>query len=117
MDKAADAPLTPVTCRNMDQIREQIDRMDRMIVPLLAERLNYVAQAAQFKPTRADVVVPWRIEDVVAKAKARAREVGMDEATVETVYRALVDAYIAHEAAQWDRLHADEAGGGTDPRI
>lgn len=104
VDKANDAPFTPVTCRNMEEIRTQIDRMDRMIVPLLAERLNYVAQAAQFKPTRADVVVPWRIEDVVAKAKARAREVGMDEETVETVYRALVDAYIAHEAKEWDRL-------------
>lgn len=110
MDNASDAPRQPVTCANMDEIRAQIDRMDRLIVPLLAERLDYVAQAARFKPTREDVVVPWRIEDVVEKARARAREVGMDEATVEQVYRALVDAYIAHEARQWDRLH-----GGASP--
>lgn len=98
------APPTPVKCNNMDEVRAQIDRMDKMIVPLLAERLCYIAQAAGFKPTRADVVVPWRIEDVVNKAKAVASQCDMDLETVEAVYRALVDASIAFEAREWDRL-------------
>lgn len=98
----------PVQCQSLAEIREQIDRMDRLIVPLLAERLAYVTQAAGFKPTRADVVVPWRVEDVVEKAKAHAGVCEMDLVTVESVYRALVAASIAHEERVWDRLHKED---------
>lgn len=97
-----------VQCHSMSEIREQIDRMDRLIVPLLAERLAYVSQAAGFKPTRADVVVPWRVEDVVAKAKSHAEECGMDLTAIEAMYRALVAASIAHEERVWDSLHTKE---------
>ncbi len=101
-------PQQVVTCHSMTEIREQIDRMDRLIVPLLAERLSYVAQAAQFKETRADVVVPWRVEDVVAKAKAHAEVCQMDLVTIEAVYRSLVAASIAHEEKVWDQIHTNE---------
>lgn len=95
----------PVQCQSMSEIREQIDRMDRLIVPLLAERLAYVTQAAGFKPTRADVVVPWRVEDVVEKAKSHAAACEMDLEAIEAIYRALVAASIAHEERVWDALH------------
>ncbi|SIT10837.1 chorismate mutase [Insolitispirillum peregrinum] len=97
-----------VQCQSLTEIREQIDRMDRLIVPLLAERLSYVAQAAAFKPTRADAVVPWRVEDVVSKAKSHAAECGMDLPTIEAIYRALVAASIAHEEQVWDTLNTKE---------
>lgn len=103
------APPRPVKCTTMDEVRAQIDRMDQMIVPLLAERLCYIAQAAAIKPTRADVVVPWRIEDVVSKAKARAAECDMDLATIETIYRALIDASIAFEGREWDAINATKS--------
>ncbi len=94
----------PKACADMDEVRAEIDRMDRLIVPLLAERLNYVGQAARYKPTADETVVPWRIEEVVANARALAREAGMDEDTAERVYRALVDASIAYERREWHRL-------------
>ena len=36
---------------SLDQVRAQIDRLDRQIVALLAERGEYVRQAARFKKT------------------------------------------------------------------
>jgi len=100
----------PRVCANMDEVRAEIDRLDRLIVPLLAERLAYVGQAAGFKPTPADTVVPWRIEEVVANARALARAAGMDEATAERVYRALVDASIDFERREWHRLRGSTEG-------
>jgi isochorismate pyruvate lyase len=101
-----DASMRPADCASMDDIRAQIDRLDRRIVPLLAERLGFVGRAAAFKETRAEVVVPWRVEEVVAKATALAEAAGADTAAVEAIYRALVAASIAHEEREWDRLHA-----------
>lgn len=92
-------------CRSLAEVRAEIDRLDRQLVPLLAERAGYVAQAAGFKPTRAQVVIPERIEDVVAKARASAAETGMDLQLIEDIYRALIDAHIRFEERQWDRLN------------
>ncbi|SDH44775.1 chorismate mutase [Roseospirillum parvum] len=93
-------------CRSLDEVRAEIDRLDRLIVPLLAERAGYVAQAAGFKPTRADVVIPARIEDVVAKARETARGLGMDLTLIEDIYRSLIDAHIRFEQREWDLRNA-----------
>ncbi|WP_337997347.1 chorismate mutase [Oleispirillum naphthae] len=100
-----DAPL------DMTVIRAAIDDLDRRIVPLLAERTEWVRRAAAFKPTRVDVVVPWRIEDVVAKAAAHAAATGADPAPLAAMYRAIVDISIGQEALAWDALHAGAADG------
>ena len=101
---AHDAPA------DMDALRAAIDELDRRIVPLLVERTARVRSAAAFKPTREAVVVPWRIEDVVAKAAAHAQAAGADPAAIALMYRAIVDISIGEEAKAWDALHP----GATD---
>ena len=63
-----------VPCNSLDEVRAHIDRIDRQLVTLMAERETYVRQAARFKQTIEDVVVPARIEQIVVKVRAfRAR--------------------------------------------
>lgn len=38
-----------VTCTTLEEVRNNIDRLDQQIVTLLAERGRYVSQAARFK--------------------------------------------------------------------
>ena len=92
-------------CRDMGDVRANIDRLDDIIVPLLIERSGYVAQAAGFKPTIEAVVVPERIEFIVEKVRAQAEREGGNPDLMETLYRRMIDAYIAFEAATWKRLH------------
>lgn len=94
-----------VHCENLQQVRDNIDRLDRDIVKLLVERQGYVAQAAGFKPTRAAVVVPERIEFIVDKVRAQAAEIGGDPDLLERIYRAMIDSYIAFEDKRWAALH------------
>ena len=89
-------------CKSMDEVRKEIDRLDREIVPLLAERAKYVAQAAGLKVHRTDVVVPARIEDVVRKARKLAEQHDMDPELAEDIYRAMIDAFIKFERHVWD---------------
>ncbi len=53
-------------CKSIDEVRENIDSIDREIVRLLSERRRYVKQAAGFKKTREDVRAPKRVEEVIA---------------------------------------------------
>ncbi len=84
-------------CTSLDQVRENIDRLDAQIVALIAEREAYVRQAPQFKRTPDDVRAPARAEQVVARVKRLAAEQGADPRVVEQVYRAMIAAFIALE--------------------
>lgn len=100
--------ITINKCNDMTDVRANIDRLDSIIVPLLVERAGYIVQAAGFKPTLEDVVVPERIEFIVAKVRAQAEQEGGDPDLMEKLYRAMMDIYIASEAVHWKRLRGVE---------
>jgi isochorismate pyruvate lyase len=86
-----------VECKSLDEVRANIDRLDRAIIPLLAERGAYVLQAARFKPNVADVPAPARVEDVIQHVMRLAHEHGAIPDVVEKTYRAMIAAFIAAE--------------------
>lgn len=95
-------------CESLEQVRENIDRLDRQIVPLLAERAGYVEQAARFKQTKSAVVDNERIEAIVLKVRHMAIEEGVAPDLIENIYRAMISAYIIHESQEWKHLHGGE---------
>jgi isochorismate pyruvate lyase len=97
---------TTITCSSLDDIRLHIDALDRKLVGLIAERGGFVMQAARFKKTTDDVRAPQRVEQVIAKVRALADELGASPDVVEAVYRAMIAAFISAELAE----HASLAG-------
>lgn len=97
-------PLSPESCRTMTEVRAGVDALDRKLVEMLAARQAYMDAAARIKTDRDRVYDAERIEDVVAKIRAAAREQGLSEAIAEPVWRTLIDRCIAHELAVWDQL-------------
>lgn len=95
---------SPEDCQTMSEVRQGVDALDRMIVELLAERQGYMDAAARIKPDRGVVRDAARIEDVVARVKAAAREAGLSQAIAEPVWRTLIDRCIAYEFGVWDKL-------------
>ena len=89
-------------CQNMADLRAEIDRLDRALVTLLAERQTYIERAAQIKTSRAVVHDQARIEDVVAKVLTAANAAGLSPAIAEPVWRTLIDRCIAHEFEMFD---------------
>lgn len=92
-------------CDSLDQVRNEIDRVDGLMLALLAERGGYVTQAARFKANAAEVPAPQRVERVVARVSGLAAELGADPAVAEATWRAMVAAFIAHELAAHAALH------------
>ena len=91
--------------KSLAQVRAAIDAMDRKIVPLLCERLYYVTQAAQFKPSVEGVVVRARVDEVIVNARRIAEQNGGRAETIAAVYRVLIDAFTLDEQARWRELH------------
>lgn len=95
--------MTP--CGSLGEVRANIDRLDREIIPLLAERGRYVMEAARFKKEVAEVPAPARVEEVIGKVRRLAEEHGAIADVMEKTYRAMIAAFIAAELAEHARLH------------
>ncbi len=91
-------------CGSMADVRRHIDALDTRIVALLAERGGYVAQAARIKPNADQIVDTCRIEFIIDRVKAQARNAGAPEAVMETTYRAMIAAFIEFERGEFTRL-------------
>lgn len=98
-----DEHLAPADCQTMADVRQGVDALDRALVLLLTERQGFMDAAARIKADRTKVFDRARIEDVVDKVKAAARETGLSEAIVEPVWRTLIDRCIAYEYDSWDK--------------
>ncbi|NWG47531.1 MAG: chorismate mutase [Alphaproteobacteria bacterium] len=100
-------PTVPAErCTRMEEVRAGIDRLDRMLVALIAERQGYIEAAARIKGDRGTVRDPARIEEVVSKVLAEAARAGLSPAIAEPVWRTLIERSIAHEFEVFDRLRA-----------
>lgn len=95
-------------CVSMEEVRAEIDRVDRALVRLIAERQGYIEAAARIKDRQTDIRVEWRIGDVLSKVRAAAEREGLSPRIAEPVWRELVERCIEHEGECWLALHARE---------
>jgi isochorismate pyruvate lyase len=99
-----------VNCTTLEEVRDNIDRLDQQIVTLLAERGRFVSQAPRFKKDPDGVKAPQRVEQVIAKVRGLSESVGANPEVTEQVYRAMIAAFIEQELAE----HAALANSATD---
>ena len=99
----------PEACQSMAQVRAGVDALDRELIALLAQRLGYMDAAARIKPNHCDVRDEARKRQVIANASAAAAAAGLPPGLAETLWKALVEASIAHELFRWESLHSQVA--------
>lgn len=93
-------------CNSLEEVRAEIDALDRQIVALLARRGGYVKQAARFKSSAEGVRAPRRVEQVIIKVTDLADELGASPVIVERVYRAMLAGFIDAELAEFKTVAA-----------
>jgi isochorismate pyruvate lyase len=89
-------------CVSLDELRTEIDRLDRRLVKLLSERQRYIERAAEIKSHRDSVRDEARIAGVMSKVLAEARTAGLDAEIAGPVFRTLVECSIALEFRAFD---------------
>ena len=94
-------------CTSMDEVRAEIDRLDKALVDLVAERFTYVDRAWQLKDSPDQAVVPWRIQQVVDKVKARAGEKGLPPELAEALWRQMIGWFIQYEEERLEEAKGD----------
>jgi isochorismate pyruvate lyase len=82
----------------LNDLRNEIDALDRALIELLAQREKLVERVLLVKkaenlPGR----IQSRVDTVVGNACARAAEIGMNPDLARTVWSAMVEWFVLHE--------------------
>ena len=106
------APRPPAQCRDMTEVRAEIDRIDNALVEAIAERFGYVERAWQLKlEARQEANVPWRNQQVIEKVRARAQEKGVPPDLCEALWRQMIGWFIQYEEEKLrDKLEVKQRG-------
>ena len=91
-------------CKNIREVRNNINNIDEQIVKLIALRGSFVKQATKFKKDSDSVKAPTRVEEVISKVKNLAKITGANEEVVENVYRTMIDSFINLEMKEFESL-------------
>jgi len=89
----------PAECTTIEEVRSEIDRIDRAIIESLALRRGYVHAVMQFKRSEEDVHAHDRQRQMLAVRRQWAEEVGLSPEMVETLFRSVVNHFVAEELA------------------
>jgi len=81
--------IEPEACSNMQQIRSEIDAMDRDIIAILGKRFKYVQAAAKFKTSETSVRAPERFKAMLTQRREWAELEGLSADAIEKMYRVL----------------------------
>jgi isochorismate pyruvate lyase len=92
------SPRTPKDCKDLSEVRVEIDRVDNALVAMIAERFGYVERAWQIKlDLKQEANVPWRNQQVIDKVRARATEKGLPPDLCEALWRQMIGWFIQYE--------------------
>ena len=88
----------PAACRDMSEVRTEIDRIDTALVDLIAERFTYVERAWQLKLlAKQEASVPWRNQQVIDKVRAQGEAKGVPPDLCEALWRQMIGWFIQYE--------------------
>lgn len=95
---------TAAECTTMAEIRENIDRVDRELMALFAERWSFIGRAAEIKAglgLKADI--PERVQEVRDNARKNALAHGLDGDFYDALWAALI-----HHAIEYEKRLLEE---------
>lgn len=89
---------------SLDQLRQDVDIIDRQIVELLAKRTGLVQIIGRLKSGFSDVRDPGREEQVLRRVKASAERNGVSPELVDKIYHTIFDHFVEVQKKQKNNI-------------
>ena len=87
----------PEDCRSLEELRNEIDKIDEHIILLFAERHKYVEAVVRFKNDKDAIIAQERKDAVIQHRRKWAESKGLNADVFEQIYTLLVESNINHE--------------------
>ena len=87
----------PSDCQSIDEVRSEIDALDRQIISLLGRRFSFVKEIVRFKANKDEIVALERYNEVINSRRELARQHNLSPEVIEKMYRMLIAHFIEEE--------------------
>ncbi len=87
----------PNECLSIEEVRENIDKIDKKIIKLFAKRSEFVTSIVKFKTDAESVVAKDRQKVVLDQIGDWAELKGLNRDLYKTVYKMIIDKNVDHE--------------------
>ena len=91
-------------CRDLNEVRKNIDAIDNQIVKLLIKRSFFVLQATYFKTKKSQLVDRKRIARIIKRVSNIAKKQKLSPIIVEKVFRKMINQFILLETKEFKRI-------------
>jgi isochorismate pyruvate lyase len=88
-------------CNSLQEVREEIDKIDEAIVELIAKRNDYIKQAATFKNSVEEVKSDDRIDFIMQRVRKKAIELGVNPNMIEDLFKRMIDEMVETEISEF----------------
>ncbi len=88
-------------CDSLEEVRQEIDRVDEEILRRIAERKDLIKQAAKFKHSIEEIKADERVDFVIDRARHLALTLGVNPNMVAQIYRIMIDEMVENEIAEF----------------
>ncbi len=88
-------------CKSLQEVREEVDKIDTRIVELIAKRNAYIKQAAKFKTSVDEIKSDERIEEVKQHIRTKAIELEVSPNMVEELFTIMINEMVENEIAEF----------------
>ncbi len=87
-------------CNSLDEVRQEIDKLDEKLVQLISERSHLIRQAAGFKNSVEEVKAHDRIEFILQKVRHAAIQAGVSPNMISELFTIMIDEMVETEIAE-----------------
>ena len=105
----------PEDCTNIDDIRNEIDAVDKHVIELLGKRLQYVKEIVRFKKDEEDILARKRYREVLLTRREWASEQGLSPDIIENMYIMLIQFFIEVQKKTLKAKQASQKRNQPDP--
>ena len=88
-------------CNSLEEVRNEIDKIDTQLVELIAKRNDYIKQAASFKESIEEVKSEERIDYIMQHARQKAIELNMNPNMIEELFKIMINEMVETEIAEF----------------
>ena len=88
----------------IEEIRNEIDKLDLKIVELISQRKDLVSEVVKLK--RKDQIIDQeRIDQILKKLNLEAKKRGIPEVMIEKLWDIMIRSFIEYEKEIYDEVH------------
>ena len=88
-------------CNSLQEVRDEIDKIDMKLVDLISERSHLIRQAAAFKNSVDEVKAEDRIDDIMQRVRKRAIELNINPNMMSDLFTVMIDEMVETEISEF----------------